>query len=41
MQAVNDLLWDEIVSIEQGVVEEVYDATVLGGHNFVANGIIS
>jgi replicative DNA helicase len=39
MQAVNDLLWDEIVSIEQGAVEEVCDATVLGGHNFVAEGI--
>ena len=39
MHAVNDLLWDEIVSIEQGVEEEVYDATVLGGHNFVAEGI--
>jgi replicative DNA helicase len=40
MQAVNDLLWDEIVSIEQGAAEEVYDATVLGGHNFVADGIV-
>jgi replicative DNA helicase len=40
MQAVNDLLWDEIVSIEQGAEEEVYDATVLGGHNFVADGIV-
>jgi replicative DNA helicase len=40
MQAVNDLLWDEVVSIEQGVVEQVYDATVLGGHNFVADGIV-
>ncbi|MGY1712342.1 replicative DNA helicase [Geodermatophilus sp. SYSU D00758] len=40
MQAVNDLLWDEIVSIEPGTVEEVYDATVLGGHNFVAEGIV-
>ncbi len=39
MYAVNDLLWDEIVSIEQGSVEEVYDATVLGGHNFIANGM--
>ena len=39
MQAVNDVLWDEIVSIEQGVEEEVFDATVLGAHNFVANGI--
>src|SRR5215212_6633172 len=40
MQAVNDLLWDEIVSIDAGVEEEVYDATVLGGHNFVAEGIV-
>ncbi len=40
MQAVNEVLWDEIVSIEQGVEEEVYDATVLGGHNFVADGIV-
>ena len=40
MQAVNDLLWDEIVAIEQGTEEEVYDATVLGGHNFVADGIV-
>ncbi|MGY1681350.1 replicative DNA helicase [Geodermatophilus sp. SYSU D01176] len=39
IQAVNDVLWDEIVSIQQGAEEEVYDATVLGGHNFVANGI--
>jgi replicative DNA helicase len=40
MYAVNDLLWDEVVSIEAGAVEEVYDATVLGGHNFVAEGIV-
>ncbi|MGY1694156.1 replicative DNA helicase [Geodermatophilus sp. SYSU D00814] len=39
IQAVNDLLWDEIVSVEQGPEEEVYDATVLGGHNFIAEGI--
>jgi replicative DNA helicase len=39
IQAVNDLKWDRIVSIEPAGVEEVYDATVLGGHNFVANGI--
>jgi replicative DNA helicase len=39
MQAVNDVLWDEVASIEAGAVEEVFDATVLGGHNFVANGI--
>jgi replicative DNA helicase len=39
MQAVNDLLWDEVVSIEPDGTEEVYDATVLGGHNFIAEGI--
>jgi replicative DNA helicase len=39
MQAVNDLLWDKVVSVDAGAVEEVFDATVLGGHNFVANGI--
>ena len=37
--AVNDVLWDSVVSIEPDGVEEVYDATVLGGHNFIANGI--
>ncbi len=35
-----DIFWDEIVSIEPLSVEEVYDATVPGLHNFVANGII-
>jgi replicative DNA helicase len=37
--ATNDVLWDEIVSIESDGVEEVFDATVLARHNFVANGI--
>jgi len=39
LEAVNDVLWDSVVSIEPDGVEEVYDATVLGGHNFIANGI--
>ncbi|MCD5309932.1 replicative DNA helicase [Kineosporia babensis] len=39
MHALNDVLWDTIVAIEPDGVEEVYDATVLGNHNFVANGI--
>ncbi len=39
LRAVNDVLWDQITSIEPDGVEEVFDATVLGGHNFVANGI--
>jgi replicative DNA helicase len=37
--AVNDVFWDEVVSIEPDSVEEVYDATVVGDHNFIANGI--
>jgi replicative DNA helicase len=39
LEAVNDVLWDSVVSIEPDGVEEVYDATVLGTHNFIANGI--
>ncbi|NKX55622.1 replicative DNA helicase [Arthrobacter mobilis] len=39
VMAVNDLLWDGIVSIVPDGEEEVFDATVLGNHNFVANGI--
>lgn len=35
-----DIFWDEIASIESLGVEDVYDATVPGVHNFVANGII-
>lgn len=37
--AVNDLLWDEVVAIEPMGERPVFDATVLGTHNFVANGI--
>lgn len=39
LDATNDVLWDEVASIELEGVEEVFDATVLGTHNFVANGI--
>jgi replicative DNA helicase len=39
MYATNDLLWDSIISIEPLGEQDVYDATVLGVHNFVANGI--
>lgn len=35
-----NIFWDEIVSIKPLGVERVYDATVPGLHNFVANGII-
>jgi len=39
MYALNDVFWDAVVSVEPDGTEEVYDATVLGNHNFVANGI--
>ena len=37
--ATNDVFWDTISSIESIGYQPVYDATVLGTHNFVANGI--
>jgi replicative DNA helicase len=39
MIATNDVFWDEIASVESAGDQPVYDATVLGTHNFVANGI--
>ena len=39
LHAINDVFWDEITSIESIGEQEVYDATVVGTHNFVANGI--
>ncbi|NTW42607.1 MAG: intein-containing replicative DNA helicase, partial [Cellulomonadaceae bacterium] len=39
IMAVNDLLWDRVVAIEPLGPQEVFDATVVGNHNFVANGI--
>jgi replicative DNA helicase len=39
IMAVNDLLWDEVVGIEPMGEQQVFDATVLGTHNFIANGI--
>jgi replicative DNA helicase len=37
--AVNDVLWDTVVAVEPLGDQQVYDATVLGSHNFVANGV--
>ncbi|MET9019314.1 replicative DNA helicase [Actinopolymorpha sp. NPDC004070] len=37
--ATNDVLWDTVVSVESLGEQEVYDATVLGTHNFVADGV--
>jgi replicative DNA helicase len=39
LQATNDVLWDTVVAIEPDGVEEVFDATVVGNHNFIAEGI--
>jgi replicative DNA helicase len=39
LEATNDVLWDEVVAIEPLGEEEVFDATVLGTHNFIADGI--
>ncbi|HEU4541854.1 MAG TPA: replicative DNA helicase [Jiangellaceae bacterium] len=39
MYATNDIIWDSVVKIEPLGEQEVYDATVQGLHNFVANGI--
>ena len=38
--AQSDVYWDEIVSIEPDGEEEVYDLTVEGLHNFVAEDIV-
>jgi replicative DNA helicase len=37
--ATNDVFWDEVASVQSIGDQEVYDATVEGTHNFVANGI--
>ncbi|MBA3742934.1 replicative DNA helicase [Sporichthya sp.] len=39
LEATNDVFWDAVVAIEPDGVEEVYDATVLGTHNFIADGV--
>jgi replicative DNA helicase len=39
--ATSDVLWDRVVAIEPIGERAVFDATVSGTHNFVANGIIA
>jgi replicative DNA helicase len=39
MFATNDVFWDEIAEITSLGEQAVYDATVPGAHNFIANGI--
>ena len=36
----SDVFWDAIVAIEPLGEEPVYDATVLGTHNFIADGVV-
>jgi replicative DNA helicase len=38
--ATSDVLWDEVVAVEPIGDCEVFDATVVGTHNFVANGVV-
>jgi len=38
--AENDIYWDSITTIEPDGVEKVYDLTVPGNHDFIANNII-
>jgi replicative DNA helicase len=37
--ATNDVYWDAVASIELVGEQHVYDATVMGTHNFVVDGI--
>jgi replicative DNA helicase len=39
LEATNDVFWDEVVEVVPDGVEEVFDATVVGNHNFIADGI--
>lgn len=39
LHATNDVIWDEVVSIESIGEHPTFDATVMGTHNFIANGI--
>ena len=39
--ATDDVLWDRVVGVEPLGLQPVYDATVKGTHNFVANGVVA
>jgi replicative DNA helicase len=39
--ATSDLWWDRVVSLQPIGEQPVFDATVLGTHNFIANGVIA
>lgn len=39
VMATNDVFWDAVASVEPVGEQDVYDATVMGTHNFVVEGI--
>jgi replicative DNA helicase len=39
VMATNDVYWDSVLTIESEGTTEVFDATVLGTHNFLAEGV--
>ncbi|MFL6130197.1 MAG: replicative DNA helicase [Mycobacteriales bacterium] len=39
--ATDDVLWDRVVGLESQGRQPVYDATVKGTHNFVADGVVA
>jgi len=39
LEATNDVRWEDVVSIESLGEQDVFDATVLGTHNFIADGV--
>ena len=39
--ATSDMFWDRVISIEPIGLAEVFDATVLDTHNFIADGIVA
>ncbi|MDX6198927.1 MAG: replicative helicase [Actinomycetota bacterium] len=39
LEATNDVFWDTVVEVVPDGVEEVFDATVVGNHNFIADGV--
>ena len=39
--ATDDVFWDEVLSVESLGPQPVYDATVKGTHNFIADGVVA
>ncbi len=41
LDVTGDVAWDVVVELEPLGAESVFDATVLGTHNFIANGVVA